>query len=138
MNLLVLSHLVEEPVWTDRIHRTLRAFGERIEQLGRGVPMMAAALSTHVAGLQQIVVIEGARRPTGGREDIGQALARKYLPFALQLRLSSDRQARLVDNLPFIAEMKAIDGKTSVYVCRDRTCRVPVTAVEELQGALAS
>jgi uncharacterized protein len=137
MNLLMLSHLVDEPVWTDRIHRTLRAFGQRIEQLGRGVPMMAAALSTHLAGLQQIVVIEGIDSAARGHDDIGRALGRKYLPFAIELRLTRERQARLRALLPFIADMKAVDGKTSVYVCRDRTCRVPVTSLDELEGALA-
>ena len=46
MNLLVLSHLVDEPAWAERIERTLRLFGARLEQMGRAVPMMAAALST--------------------------------------------------------------------------------------------
>ncbi len=63
MNLLVLSHLVDDPEWTERIERTLRLFGARLEQMGRAVPMMAAALSTYVAGLQQIVIVEA----TSGR-----------------------------------------------------------------------
>ena len=46
-----------EPVWAERIERTLGAFRERLEQHGRGVPMMAAAFSTYVAGVQQIVKI---------------------------------------------------------------------------------
>ena len=63
LNLLVLSHLVHDPQWTDRIERTLRLFGTRLEQMGRGVPMMAAALSAYTAGLQQIVIV-GRRRAT--------------------------------------------------------------------------
>jgi hypothetical protein len=99
--------------------------------------MMAAALSTHLAGLQQIVIIEGGEPAARGHDDIGRALGRKYLPFAIELRLTRDRQARLRALLPFIKDMKAVDGKTSVYVCRDRTCRVPVTSLDELEGALA-
>jgi len=143
MNLLVLSHLVDEPVervgptWAERIERTLGAFRERLEQLGRGVPMMAAALSTHVAGVQEIVIIEGqeGREGQGGLE---RALGRRYLPFAIQLRLTSERQRRLSGSLPFIAGMAPVGGKTSVYVCRDRTCRAPATAIDDLEGALAS
>src|SRR6202023_591476 len=40
LNLLVLSHLVEDPGWTVRIERTLRYFGTRLEQMGRAVAMM--------------------------------------------------------------------------------------------------
>ena len=132
MNLLILSHLVYVPEWSDRIDRTLRAFGARLEQLGRGVPMMAAALSTYLAGMQQIVIVEGAANGT-----LERALGRRYLPFAIQLRLTADRKPSLGGSLPFIAEMTPVNGKTSVYVCRDRACRAPATAIDELDGALA-
>jgi len=143
MNLLLLSHLVNDDVgrlWGERVERTLGAFRERLEQLGRGVPMMAAALSTYVAGVQQIVIIEGQVGQVGreGSDELERALGRRYLPFAIQLRLTSERQRRLAGSLPFIAAMAPVDGKTSVYVCRDRTCRAPATAIEDLEGALAS
>src|SRR5204862_4656854 len=57
LNLLVLSHLVGDERWADRIDRTLRLFGTRLETAGRAVPMMAAALSTYVAGVRQIGII---------------------------------------------------------------------------------
>ena len=102
--------------------------------------MMAAALSTYVAGVQQIVIIEGQVGQVGreGSDELERALGRRYLPFAIQLRLTSERQRRLAGSLPFIAAMAPVDGKTSVYVCRDRTCRAPATAIEDLEGALAS
>src|SRR5207249_9184993 len=63
LNLIVLSHLVSDSQWDERIDRTLRLFGTRLEQMGRGVPMMGAALSTRIAGLQQIVVVDPADEP---------------------------------------------------------------------------
>jgi uncharacterized protein YyaL (SSP411 family) len=149
MNLLMLSHLVNDDdgrLWSERVERTLGAFRERLEQLGRGVPMMAAALSTYVAGVQQIVIIEGQVGQVGqagqvgqeGSEELERALGRRYLPFAIQLRLTNERQRRLGGSLPFVAAMVPVDGRTSVYVCRDRTCRAPATAIDDLEGALAS
>src|SRR5215475_4166303 len=45
-NLLALAHLVDdERIWP-KIEGTLRLFGARLEQIGRAVPMMAAALSS--------------------------------------------------------------------------------------------
>src|SRR4029079_7331389 len=69
LNLLVLAHLVEDAAWSDRIERTLRLFATRLEQMGRGVPMMAAALSTYLAGVQQIVIAEGDPSTSSGRAD---------------------------------------------------------------------
>ena len=135
MNLLVLSHLIEdaEAGWTEKIERTLRLFGTRLEQMGRAVPMMAAALSTYVAGPQQIVIVgeEG-----GG--PLSRLVGLRYLPFALTLRLSADQQARLAASLPLVAAMKPVDGQPAAYVCRDFTCRPPATGVEELERELSS
>ena len=135
LNLLRLSHLVHDATWTERIERTLRAFGTRLEQMGRAVPMMSAALSTYHAGRQQIVIVD----PAGGSQegaDLSRAIASKYLPFAIVLRTSADRQAALAGTLPFVAAMQPIDGKPAVYVCRDFACRQPVTDVRALEEEL--
>jgi len=131
LNLLTLSHLVEEPHWPDRIERTLRLFGSRLEQVGRAVPMMGAALSTYLAGLQQIVIVEGDRE-----SDLDATIARQYLPFTIVLRVAADRQRALAGSLPFIAAMQPVDGRTAAYVCRDFTCRQPATTTEALQEEL--
>jgi uncharacterized protein YyaL (SSP411 family) len=131
-NLLTLSHLLEDPTWVGRIEQTFRYFGSRIEQMGRAVPMMAAALGAQMAGSRQAVVVSG----DGAGNDLSAVLARMYLPFTLTLNLSADRQAALARVLPFVAAMRPVNGAPAAYVCRDFTCRAPVTAVAELQREL--
>ena len=133
MNLLTLSHLVEDraAAWTEKIEKTLRLFAQRLEQAGRGVPMMSAAFSAYAAGPQQIVVVgEGATGP------LTRTLAQRYLPFATTLGVVEERGDRLAALLPLIASMKPVDGKPAVYVCRNFACAAPVTSVEELEQAL--
>ncbi len=131
MNLLVLAHLVDDRAWGDRIERTLRFFGTRLEQIGRAVPMMGAALSTYTAGLQQIVIAGDA-----GREGLERSVARRYLPFAITVSASADRLPALAALLPFVAAMQPIDGCAAAYVCRDFACQRPVTTVEALEQQL--
>jgi len=143
LNLLVLSHLVPDPAWTDRIERTLRLFGTRLEQMGRGVPMMAAALSAYTAGLSQIVIVEAHGGPSSGapgadRYAIDRALALHYLPFSIQLRVTQEGQRALAGSLPFLEAMQPVDGATAAYVCRDFTCRQPVTTVDALERELGT
>jgi len=130
MNLLVLSHLVEDSQWPDRIERTLRLFGKRLEQIGRAVPMMAAALSTQIAGVQQIVIAEPAS--AAADDALARAVARQYLPFATILFVDDDRRTALGGSLPFVAGMKPVDGRTAAYVCQNFTCRQPVTTADAL------
>jgi uncharacterized protein YyaL (SSP411 family) len=131
LNLLTLSHLVNDTAWTDRIERTLRLFSTRLEQMGRGVPMMAAALSTYLAGVQQVVIAEGE-----GGDALDRVVAAHYLPFAIQLRVAPETQLALAGSLPFIAAMQPIAGITAAYVCRDFACRQPVTTVDALEQEL--
>jgi uncharacterized protein len=131
MNLLTLSHLVSDAGWTERIERTLRLFGERLEQIGRAVPLMAAALSAYTAGIEQIVIV--------GEQD-AQALERViglgYRPFTLTLRLSAEQQRALAATLPWIGAMKPEDGRATAFVCRDFVCRAPVNDPERLVSEL--
>jgi uncharacterized protein len=136
LNLLTLSHLVTDAQWTDRIERTLRLFATRLEQMGRGVPMMAAALSVHLAGVQQIVIAEGAAASGPADDALDRFVAMRHLPFAIQLRVTPESQRALAGSLPLVAAMQPVAGITAAYVCRDFTCRPPVTTIEALEQEL--
>jgi len=110
LNLLVLSHLVPDPHWSDRIERTLKLFGTRLEQ---------------------IVIVEGT-----GDDSLDRAVAQNYLPFSVQLRVTPEAQRALAGSLPFLDGMRPVDGVTAAYVCRDFTCRPPVTTVDDLKREL--
>jgi uncharacterized protein len=133
LNLLVLSHLLDQPRWADRIERTLKYFATRLEQMGRGVPMMASALSTHLSGMRQVVVVGDE----SGHGELVRRIGREYLPFSITLNLAPDRQAALARKLPFVAAMRPIGGAPAAYVCRSFACRAPVTTVSELERELA-
>jgi uncharacterized protein len=134
INLLILSHLIPDAERTNRIERTLRLFGTRLEQMGRAVPMMTAALSMHVAGLQQIVIVDSDRVEEGN--ELASGLARLYAPFAIAVRVDRDRQAALARLLPFVEAMKPVNGRAAAYICRDFSCRQPVTSAEGLEQEL--
>jgi uncharacterized protein len=128
----VLEHLVEASGWSDKIERTLRLFGARLEQIGRAVPMMAAALSTYWAGLQQIVIVGSE-----GRADLERAVGSRYRPFSIALALEHNQDA-LAKIAPWIGAMKSIDDKATAFVCRNFACERPVTSAEALIQGLGS
>jgi uncharacterized protein YyaL (SSP411 family) len=132
MNLLTLSHLVDEAAWGEQIDKTFRYFGSRLEQIGRAVPMMAAALATSIAGLRQVIVVG-----EGGDGELRNTIRQRYLPFTVSLGLTPDQQSALAAKLPFIAGMRVLDGKAAAYVCREFTCHAPVSDRPALEKALA-
>ncbi len=134
MNLIVLSHLHHHPVWASRIERTLKMFGERLEHMGRAVPMMAASLSAYAAGVRQIVVVGDGE----SAEALLDAATSSYQPFSVVLALTPAQQEALAPLAPFVAAMRPVNGQAAAYVCRDFACRAPVTTPDALAALLAS
>jgi uncharacterized protein YyaL (SSP411 family) len=125
INLLTLAHLTGERAYTDRAMEAIASFGGRLEDQGRAVPFMAAALSMSIAEGEQIVIL-------GPRDDsatmaLWVAAHKKFRPFAVVTRIDPKDQAALAAHMPWIAQMKMIDGKPTVYICRGFACDAPST-----------
>jgi uncharacterized protein YyaL (SSP411 family) len=135
LNLLVLGHLTGGPDLLEKAERTLARYGPRIGAAARVVPMMLAALSAWHAGYMQIVVVGPA-----GRDDTVQLkseIARHYLPFSIVIPVDpSSNQQAVGAALPFVAPMALRDGRATAYVCRDFTCRQPVTGIDDVRREL--
>jgi uncharacterized protein len=126
INLLTIGHLVEGTDALEKVERTLGRYGMRVGAAARVLPMMLCGLSAWHAGIAQ-VVIAGAADSADTRALV-QEVSRHYLPFAVVVPLApGDAQARLQERLPFVAQMAPRDGRATAYVCRDFTCRQPVT-----------
>jgi uncharacterized protein YyaL (SSP411 family) len=125
LNLLTLAHLTGESAYAAKAQEAINSFGGRLEQMGRAVPWMAAALETAVSEGEQIIIV-GAR----GASDTNAlwiAAHKKYRPFAVVTLVDPAQQSALAEHMPWIADMKMIDGKATAYVCRGFVCEAPST-----------
>jgi uncharacterized protein YyaL (SSP411 family) len=125
MNLLTLAHLTGERSYSDRAAQAIASFGGRLEEMGRAVPFMAAALSMSMAEGEQIVV--AGPRDSAETRALWTAAHKKYRPFAVVTRVDPSEQAALAAHMPWTSAMKMIDGKATAYVCRGFACDAPST-----------
>ena len=131
LNTLTISNVTGDDRLRRRTERTLARYGPRIGAAGRSIPMMLSALSAWYAGYSQIVIV--------GTDESARAMeievARHYLPFAIVIPIApnASRDA-IAARLPFTAGMT--HRGSAAYVCRDFTCRQPVTTVEALAAEL--
>jgi uncharacterized protein YyaL (SSP411 family) len=133
LNLLALSHLIDDGEARTKAERTLGRYGNRAGRASRVIPMMLAGLSTWHAGATQIVVLGSEPDSTSLRVEA----ARHYLPFALMVPVvPGDPQRELSAAMPFIAAMRQRDGRATAFVCRDFACREPVTDADALAAQL--
>jgi uncharacterized protein len=124
LNLLVLAHLTGDPSMNERLERALRAVGGRLSQQPHAVPMGLAALSAYHAGLRQVVLVGDRNDP--GYGEMLESIASVYMPFGVVVRVEPGvQQSELSRMLPFVGEMRRIDGQATAYVCRDFVCHEP-------------
>jgi uncharacterized protein YyaL (SSP411 family) len=97
--------------------------------------MMLCALSGWHAGYSQ-VVIAGEPGASDTRA-LSYELSQHYLPFGVVIPIGSDVRERLARALPPVAAMSPRDGRAAAFVCRDFTCRAPVTSAQDLSRELS-
>jgi uncharacterized protein len=137
LNALTLAHLTGDADARAKAERTLARYGPRLGAAARVVPMMMCALSAWHAGHAQVVIAGSPEADTTAA--LRRELAQHYLPFALVIPLAQgERQEALAAMLPFVAGMGPRDGAAAAYVCRDFTCRQPVTDPAALRAELGA
>ena len=125
LNLLTLAHLTGESSYRARADEAMASFGARLDGMGRAVPLMAAAVSTAIAPSEQIVII--GRAGAADARSMWAAANRRYRPFAVMTLVTPDTQSALAVQMPWISDMRMIDGKATAFVCRGFVCDAPST-----------
>jgi uncharacterized protein YyaL (SSP411 family) len=132
LNALTIAHLTGDDRVRSRAERTLARYGPRIGAAGRSIPMMLSALSVWHAGMSQVVIVGTPQRARPFLEEV----ARHYVPFAIVIPIAREDGSNGIGGLlPFAAAMTD-RGSAAAYVCRDFTCRQPVTTVQDLAREL--
>ena len=124
-NALTLANLTGERAYEERAAAAIEAFGGRLQELGRAVPFMAAALSTQLADAEQIVIVGHVN--SDDTRAMWLAANKQYRPFSVIALVDPLEQAALAAQMPWVAGMKMIDDKATAYVCRGFVCSAPST-----------
>ena len=132
LNLITLAHVTGDEGARAKAQRTLGRYGARAGRAARAIPLMLAALSGWHAAAAQVVIVG----TDGQRADLERAAASRYLPFAIQIPVGPERQRGLSEALPFVGTMGTMDGLGTAYVCREFTCRAPVTSPDAMLAQL--
>jgi uncharacterized protein YyaL (SSP411 family)/aryl-alcohol dehydrogenase-like predicted oxidoreductase len=131
--LLRLSHHFDRPAWREEAALALRAWGRAVARQPR-----AFARSLIVADFLQHGPLELALVGAPGdaaREALEAELALHFLPAKVVAHAAPE--SAQTPTLPLLAGRGLVDGRPALYVCRDYTCRRPVTEAAEVAAALA-
>ncbi|MDD5100626.1 MAG: thioredoxin domain-containing protein [Syntrophales bacterium] len=136
MNLIRMGRMTGDFRLEQAAAALIRPFSESIRSLPSAHAQWLVALEMLAAPPCEVVI---AGRPEAA--DTGELIAvvrrcRRPQPVLL-LRPEEERKSEIVEIAPFTLEMRAIDGRAAAYVCRNHSCRRPVTDPGELAAILA-
>ncbi len=134
-NLKRLSEFTGREELAARAQQTAAAFGNVLERAPAALPQMLHSLGGLQTPWTQIVIAGDLQSPD--TQALLSIVRRKYLPQAILLHAGSAGAAvGLGERLVLAAQMPALNGKASAYVCKNFTCQAPVSDPEALAKLL--
>jgi hypothetical protein len=132
MNLLRLAILLNRGDLREKADTIFRAFHDMVSS-GRGMAeRLLCAADFMIRGPKEIAVVGNPDDPA--TRALLAVLADRYLPNKVVALIDPDspQAGTLAGKVPLLAHKTLVDGKPAVYVCRDYTCKAPVTDPEAL------
>jgi uncharacterized protein YyaL (SSP411 family) len=136
MNLIRMGRMTGDSRFEQEAALLLSAFAESLRRLPSAHSQWLVALEM-LASPSCEVVIAGRPEAADTLELISVARRCHRLRAVLLLRPDTEREPEIAKVAPFTRGMQAIDGRAAAYVCRNFSCRRPVTAPEDLAAILA-
>lgn len=118
-NLFRLGTILGNQGWIDMSGKMAGRLAAMVAEQPTHMSHWGILIMEMIKGLSEIAIV--------GPEAISRRtkLAADFLPFVLLSGSNAD------SDLPVLKGKTTINGETAIYVCRDKTCRRPVTSVEE-------
>jgi uncharacterized protein YyaL (SSP411 family) len=133
-NCVRLHQLLDEERYREKAAVIFAAFAGRLRDAAPAMPLLLAARLSFDAPPQHAVIV--GEKDAGDTQQLLLAARETFSPHQTLILL--DENAREFWNVrqPFLREMKMLNGKATVYICRDFACRKPVTSADELRAQM--
>ena len=136
LNLLRLQEFTTDDRFRVRADRALQAFASMIESDPTAVSELLLALELrHAKPLQILVVTQSAASGEAGA--LLDILRRTFTPNRILAVASEEDLPQAQTAIPLFEDKRAIGGRTTVYVCEERICKLPTSDPAELAELLA-
>ncbi|MCW5549696.1 MAG: thioredoxin domain-containing protein [Opitutaceae bacterium] len=139
LNLLRLEAMLggDEAGYRDRALRTIEAFRPQWARMPQALPQMLCAIELALEPPRHVVL---AGDPAAADFRALTAVLHERLGprRALLGADGGEGQAWLAARLPWIADMRSVNGRATAYVCEHRTCQAPVNSPDGLRKLLSA
>jgi len=134
LNLIKLSRMTGKTHYEEKAATLARAFSSHEEGTPSHNTMFLTALDFFIGPAYEIAIVGNPNSEE--TKNMLHAIRTRFVPNKVMLLKEVDQKD--LENLPgFTKDMKTIDNKTTVYICRNFVCNKPITEIEEVLEILA-
>jgi len=134
LNLLKLAHLTGQTALEKQAVEVGKAFSHAMERSPSSFSQALVAVQFAQAKTVEIVVV-GSRSDPKTQEMLNY-ISSKYILGKVVLFKDPSEALTLTKLAPFTKSLKQVNGKPTVYLCRNFACEQPITSMEKLKQAL--
>jgi len=130
LNLLRLNKITGKSEYVERAVKLGAAFAQSVNRAPSAHNQLMGALDFYTGPAYEVVIVGDLKS-----EDTKQMLAKargRYIPNMVLLHKQNDSDTSLNKLSPYTANMTAIKGKATAYVCKNFTCDLPTNDVEKM------
>jgi hypothetical protein len=94
------------------------------------LPQMLSAMILETASLQEIIIV--GERSSKDTKKVLKEIYQKFLPNKVIILVDDNSRTYFTNYLPFLKDMTMIDGRTTVYICKNYSCQLPTNDLEKV------
>jgi uncharacterized protein YyaL (SSP411 family) len=133
LSLLQMYHRTNDERLNTAAEKTLKYFCALLEQSPQIMPHLMAAVEYFLAAPQHLVI---AADDITATVPLRAVLSGVYQPHLNIVMMDKPSKEFFVPRFPFMKEMAPILGRPAAFLCKDFSCRLPVTTPAELSQQL--
>lgn len=133
-NLLRLARMTGDPELEEIGSEALQAFAAQVMRAPSAYLHLLSALDFSLGPASEVVMVGAAGSPATA--EMLKALRSRFLPRKVVLFRPEGGDQGIAQLASFTADMVALEGRTTAYVCSDRVCRQPTTDPTEMLKVL--
>jgi uncharacterized protein YyaL (SSP411 family) len=135
LNLIRLSRMTGKTHYEEKAATLARAFSSHEEGTPSHNTMFLTALDFFIGPAYEIAIVGSPNSEE--TKNMLHAIRKRFVPNKVML-LKKAEQKNLENVAGFTKDMKMIDNKTTVYICRNFACDKPMTEIEEVLKVIAN
>jgi len=133
LNLLQLGRITSDPKLEEMARKTMNSFSREISGMGIGYTQLMSALDFATGPSTEIVIV--GKRDQQDKEDIISCINEHYIPNKVVIFKSVEEENTDLFSDGF-SDMEMKDGKTTVHICQNYNCDLPLNDKEKIHVQL--